>query len=232
MINLRRLPAVLRSDAPEHQVYRKAWLANSDAPELRILEIAELAYILEADGFPEPEIFRRVGAIFPPAHQLERHTLVGDPVRAHAFGHLSIHASAYIKLGVGLLNSALALAELWAIRSADCLRDSRWPPEEMLGTEWCWVASGLGKTHDAADTNAALDVTHNGDALATLNDLMQRAPFPANPEVRRLRARAVPGDRLLHYSTGAESFRFAMGSAGIALVRNGRAIDFMETTMN
>jgi hypothetical protein len=39
-------------------------------------------------------------------------------------------------------------------------------------------------------------------------------------------------DRRLDYSNGAESFRFKMGSAGFALVRNGRAIDFIGMTMN
>jgi hypothetical protein len=39
-------------------------------------------------------------------------------------------------------------------------------------------------------------------------------------------------DQLLDYSNGAESFRLKMGSAGFVLVRNGRAIDFIETIMN
>jgi len=225
MVELRRLPALnFKGEHPNPE--RAAWPANGSAPEARILEIAELAYILEADGFPEPEIFRRVGGIFPPTPDLNRFTLMGDLIRAHAVGHLSFHAPAYVKLGSQFLKSALAIAELWAARRADQLRDLKWPREDMLAASW--ACSGNQLAHDAAE---ALDVDET-DVLTVLDVLMKRAPFSKNPELRRMRARAVPGDRLRDYSTGAESFRFNMGSAGVALVRNGRAIDFLETMKN
>ena len=47
-----------------------------------------------------------------------------------------------------------------------------------------------------------------------------------------MRARSVPGDELRNYSTGTQSFQFMMGSAGIALVRSGRAIDYVELLKN
>ena len=47
-----------------------------------------------------------------------------------------------------------------------------------------------------------------------------------------MKARAVPGDELRNYSTGAQSFQFMMGSAGIALVRGGRSVDFIEIILN
>jgi hypothetical protein len=190
------------------------------APEARILEIAELAYILEADGFAEPEIFRRVGVVFPPSPDLNRFSLTGDLLRAHAVGHLSVHAPSYIKLGPQLLKSALALAELWAMRRADQLRDLKWPREDMLATTSSWAYPG---NHGPDDWAEDLDVDTT-DVVTVLHALMGRTPFPRNPELRRMRARAVPGDRLWDYSTGADSFRFNMGSAGIALVRNGRTI--------
>jgi hypothetical protein len=49
---------------------------------------------------------------------------------------------------------------------------------------------------------------------------------------RRMKARAVPGDALHGYNTGAGSWRAMMGSAGIALVRDGRSIDHVETRYN
>ena len=49
---------------------------------------------------------------------------------------------------------------------------------------------------------------------------------------RRMKARAMPGDVLHGYSTSARSWRALMGRAGIALVRNGRAIDQVMTRMN
>jgi hypothetical protein len=231
MIDLRRLPAVTR-DAAAHEAYRRAWAANDDAAESRILEITELAYILEADGFPEPEIFRRIGAVFPPAPDLERLSLPGDPVRVHAVEHLTVHAPAYIELGPQLLTSALVIAELWAVRRADRLRDSHWPPQHMLSAQSVTVECCLRQANDAADETDAPRVTSATDVMAALDALIKRSSFPANPELRRVRARAIPGDRLLDYSTGEESFRFKMGSAGFALVRNGRAIDFMETIRN
>ena len=42
MIELRRLPA-FNSTGEHATAYREAWSANGDAPEARILEIAELA---------------------------------------------------------------------------------------------------------------------------------------------------------------------------------------------
>ena len=227
VIDLRRLPA-LSSKGEHASDYRAAWSANGDAPEARILEIAELAYILEADGFPEPEIFRRVGGIFPPSPDLNRFSLTADLLRAHAVGHLSVHAPAYIKLGPQLLKSALAIAELWAVRRADQLRALQWPREDMLATTSSWACSANQATDNAAE---ALDVDDT-DVVTVLDVLMKRAPFPKSPELRRMRARAAPGDQLRDYSTGAVSFRFNMGSAGIALVRNGRALDFMELMRN
>jgi hypothetical protein len=46
---------------------------------------------------------------------------------------------------------------------------------------------------------------------------------------RRMKARAVPGDILHGYSTGASGRKAGMGTAGIALVRDGRSIDHVET---
>ena len=51
-------------------------------------------------------------------------------------------------------------------------------------------------------------------------------------DARRVKARAIPGDEIHHYSTGALSFAAMMGSAGLALVRQGRSIDHIETMMN
>jgi hypothetical protein len=51
-------------------------------------------------------------------------------------------------------------------------------------------------------------------------------------DVRRLKARAIPGDELHGYSTGTLSWKAMMGSAGFALVRGGKSIDHIETMMN
>jgi hypothetical protein len=97
-----------------------------------ILEIAEFAYILEADGFPESEIFRRIGCVHTPSPDFARLGRSGNPLRGYVVEHLSAHAPSYFKLGTQLLRTVLAFAELWAMHAAQRQRDARWPPEELI----------------------------------------------------------------------------------------------------
>ncbi len=60
MIDLRRLP-IFQPGAKVPKAYKDAWAAKDGSAEDRILEITELAYLLQADGFPIQEIFRRIG---------------------------------------------------------------------------------------------------------------------------------------------------------------------------
>lgn len=227
MIKLRRLPA-FQQGTTVPTTYRNAWGANGDAAELRILEIAELAYILEADGFPEPEIFRRIGYVHTPSPDFARLGRSGNPLRGYVVEHLSAHAPSYLKLGTQLLNTALAFAELWAMHAAQRRRDAQWPPEGLLHPPGP-LAYLL---RDADEDNEFDHLPPCTGAIETLDTLIRRSPFPVCPDFRRMRARAVPGDELRSYSTGTQSFQFMMGSAGIALVRSGRAIDFIELLKN
>ena len=45
-----------------------------------ILEIAELAYLLQADGFPVPEVFKRIGWVLdrPPSGFAGEHKMLGE----------------------------------------------------------------------------------------------------------------------------------------------------------
>jgi hypothetical protein len=227
MINLRRLP-MFQAGADIPKAFRDAWAANDDAAELRILEIAELAYLLEADGFPEQDIFRRIGFVHPPAPDLGRLCRFGNSLRGYVVENLGVHAPSYLKIGAGHLNSALVLAELWAMLAVERRRDARWPPSDMLAPSGPLVY--LSREPDENDANG--DPLAGADAIEVLDVLAVRYSFPAGPDFRRMRARAVPGDELRNYSTGAESFQFMMGSAGIALVRSGRAIDYAETLLS
>jgi hypothetical protein len=226
MINLRRLPMFQAgaSSLPKH--YEEAWAEKDEAAELRILEIAEIAYILEVDGFSEREIFRRIGLVHSPKPDLERICRSGNPLRCYIVEHLAVHAPIYLKLGPGLLNSALAVAELWATIAAERSRAANWPPQEMLGPPG--PLSDPAFNAGEADENLMLP----DGAIEALNRFVARARFPALAELRRMKARAVPGDELRNYSTGAQSFQFMMGSAGIALVRGGRSVDFIEIIRN
>jgi hypothetical protein len=55
---------------------------------------------------------------------------------------------------------------------------------------------------------------------------------PAGRDVRRLRARAIPGDELRRYSTDPLMWALMMGSGGYALVRKGRSLDHIQLRMN
>ena len=227
MINLRRLP-VFQPGAEVPNAYRNAEAAKAETAEQRILEITELAFVLETDGFAKPEIFRRIAHVHPPAPEIQRLLDSGNPLRGFLVEHLRVHAPNYVRLGPAALNSALALAELWAVLDAERRRDQRWPPPEMLDPPGplCYLVLKAGDE----DVN---DIVSNGaGAIEILDALVKRGPLPTCPEFRRMRARAVPGDELRNYNTGAQSFEFMMGSAGIALVRSGRAIDYVELLKN
>lgn len=227
MINLRRLP-VFQPGAEIPKAYREAEIAKAEAAECRILEITELAFVLEADGFAKPEIFRRIARIHSPVPNVERLISSGNPLRGYLVEHLSVHAPKYMRLGPAVLNSALALAELWAVLDAERRRDQRWPPPEMLDPPGplCYLVRKAGDedVNDIVSTGAG--------AIEILDALVKRGQLPTCPELRRMRARAIPGDELRNYNTGAQSFEFMMGSAGIALVRSGRAIDYVELLKN
>ncbi len=202
MNNLRRLPA-FQPETPTTKRYHEAWRQKSASAEDRILEIAELAYILHEDGFPAPEIFKRVGSVYGPARLLKRDRWT-DPLRCYLVDHLRTHDAAYVELGASLLNAALALARLWAEIFAQQLTSSNWPPSDML-----------------------TEREENG--FDALDDFLEGA---SARDVRRLKARAIPGDELHGYNTGTLSWKAMMGSAGFALVRGGKSIDHIETMMN
>lgn len=170
--------------------------------ESRILEIVELTAILRADRFSEPEVFDRLRIV---------HGLVGasatdmsDPLEVLIVDYLRQHNAAYLDLGVQVLTAALDLARPWAETHAVRLIASSWPPPEMLGNQ---VPTGV-------------------EALASYgNGHLGR-------DVRRLRARAVVRDEVRMYSTAPLMWTLMMGSGGLALVRDGRSIDYIETRMN
>jgi hypothetical protein len=68
--------------------------------------------------------------------------------------------------------------------------------------------------------------------LADIDILLTEYRGQTAADVRRWKARAVPGDALHPFSTGRASWRMMMGSSGIALVRGGRAIDYVITMRN
>jgi len=231
MTDLRRLP-LFQPGARIPKAYKDAWAevmsAENRSAEECILEIAELAYVLQADGFPVREIFRRIGLVHTPKPDLRRISPYSNPLYDYVVAYLNVHAPIYLELGGTLLKSALALAELWAELSAEQGRQASWPPPEMLSGPGPLMFVMVKRDGDSqAEDRPAPD-----GSIEHLDALLAQAASSTGRSVRRMKARAVPGDELRNYSTGGESFRLMMGSAGIALVRQGRSIDYMEMLMN
>jgi hypothetical protein len=202
-------------------------------PEAAMLEIAELAFIPKADGFPEREIFKRIGRVHESAPCFDAY--VGLRLFDYLRDYLHVHHPEYWPLADGkVFACAITLAELWAELFAGRMTSSSWPPPAMLTEPWDIL--GYAGITRAGNTKPEDWPTFAGN-LSDLNLLIAGASRPrcsgeAARQYRRMKARAIPGDVLHGYSTGAKSFGAMMGSAGIALVREGRSIDYVETIMN
>jgi hypothetical protein len=179
-----------------------------------ILEIAELAYLLQADGFPVPEVFKRIGSVLdpPPSRFAADHKAMGhwsDPLGTYTKFYLKRHRPTYLELDSRVFSTASAIAELWAEINAERVVNSCWPHEDQLSKD-------SRKANDCLD--ALLKEDHNYGGCVH--------------DYRRLKARAIPGDRVANFDTGALSWKLMMGTAGFALIRDGRSIDYVTTMMN
>jgi hypothetical protein len=158
--------------------------------------------VLRADSFPVPEVCERLRNVYGLPGSIVAST--ADPVRGCIIDYLRLHDATYLDLPEEILTAALTLARPWAETYAHNLVASSWPPPEILGGE---VQGGL-------------------DALAGYGKA------ELGRDVRRLRARAMVGDEVRTYSTAPLMWAVMMGSGGLALVRDGRSIDYMQTRMN
>ena len=204
-------------------------------PEAAILEIAELAYVLKADGFPEPEIFKRIGRVHQPAPEFHKLPLGGNPIFYYLRDYLAARHPGYLSLSWTMFMCTVTVAELWAELHAEQLTASSWPPADMLSEPWRIrrYAGYDGKVMREAKSKPQ-DFRQLSGTLGDLDVLLAEAAkhrygSETARAYRRMKARAVPGDVLHGYTTGAECRSAGMGTAGIALVREGRSIDHVET---
>jgi hypothetical protein len=192
----------------------------------RILEIAELYYLLHEDGFPTPQVLARIGMV----HAIESdgcRSAPWNPLLAHLRKHVRTH---WPEFTTEQFTKCIAIAELWAELWADRITRSSWPHQNMLCASGRAVSVSL-KSADEADDGADDDAM-SVDPARSLDAMASRTQGAEGRDWRRLRARLVPGDRLVNYSTGEDSFALMMGSSGIALVRNDKAIDYVELLRN
>jgi hypothetical protein len=208
--------------------------AKASGPENVILEITELAFVLKADGFPPPEIFKRIGRVYQPAPQIHNFPMGGDPVFYYLRDYLAAHSPDYLKHWT-LFMSTVTVAQLWAELYAERLTASSWPPADMLSKPW-GIRKYVGYAGPVmrSATSKPEDFAQLSGNLGDLDVLIAEAskhPYGSESAraYRRMKARAVPGDILHGYSTGARAWKAGMGIAGIALVRDGRSIDHVET---
>jgi hypothetical protein len=228
MINIRRIVMSEGGKKPEGEK------VPDGAPEDAMLEIAELAYVLKADGFPEPEIFKRIGRVHQPEPQFHSFPLGGDPLFYYLRDYLAARFPAYLPLSWTMFMTTVTVASLWAELFSEQLTASSWPPADMLSKPWGFRRyTGYAGVMNAA-TSKPEDFAQLSGNLGDLDVLIAEAskhPYGSESAraYRRIKARAVPGDILHGYSTGASGRKAEMGTAGIALVRDSRSIDHVET---
>src|SRR5262249_10787576 len=109
--------------------------AKRGAAEDAMLEITELAFLLKADGFPEPEIFKRIGRVHQPEPQYHSLPLGGDPVFYYLRDYLAAHFPDYLGNWTVFM-STVTVAQLWAELNAERMAASNWPPADMLSKPW------------------------------------------------------------------------------------------------
>jgi hypothetical protein len=198
--------------------------------EDRILEIAELYFRLQADGFPVRQIFERIGWVHTPSPDLARLDLGWDPLSEYLLRYVRSTAPNYLLDGTLRFRACLAIATLWAELLAERTRSATWPRPDMLEEP--------GRVHVISlrfedEPDEADDTAFDSNRPIPLLDRMLARCAPDHAgDWRRFRARIVPGDEVRNYSTGNESFAMKMGSSGLALVRDGRAIDYVELIRN
>jgi hypothetical protein len=225
MIKLRYLAGLLPPVDGHTRLQAALEMVKQECAETRILEIAELAEVLEADGLQKgPEVLERIARVRGPfPHELSEKTTFEYDWVTHI---LERHDPAYLKGGPLLLDGALALASLWGSYKAATL--GRWPPKEALTEPW-QIESYAGIVRKGGKD----DVTwpQFTRTLADLDILLEEYSGRATVDVRRLKARANAGDILHGFDTSRHGWELMGRRGGIALVRDGQCIDYIITMM-
>lgn len=219
-----------------HLIYNLRRLAKPDAGDSfpgqeRMLEITEVAYVLRADGFPEPAVFERLARVYGTPAPINEYMRRLDDYIAD---DLEKFDPRYMELGRDLFQAALEVASLWAELHAGQVIRCGWPHDDQLGKAWEIEGyTGIIRTIPKGVSRKKMKPFPKFTrSLADIDILLSEYDGAAAATVRRWKARAVPGDALHGFSTGRMSWRLMMGSSGIALVRDGHAIDYIVTKMN
>jgi hypothetical protein len=133
---------------------------------------------------------------------------------------LAIEDQEYLGLGSEFLEEQIARCEQFALATLEHEgKCSGWPPAEWLTEritlDWITVA----RPRPAVPESRA-------------QAILQLRAYKSRQEIKTLEALMLPGDEVWKFSSPPQSWQQLMGRAGVALVREGRSIAHVITSMN
>jgi len=190
-----------------------------------------VAYVLRADGFPELDIFERLARVYGTPAPADKALLCLEEYVADDLGTFD---PKYLDLGYDLFRVAFEVACLWAELNAGHVIGSGWPHADQLREAWAIDGyTGIVRTIPKEGGRRKMKPFPKFTrSLADIDILLAEYRGEAAADLRRWKARAVPDDVLHGFTTGGRSWQMLMGSKGVALVRGGRAIDYIVTMRN
>jgi hypothetical protein len=133
---------------------------------------------------------------------------------------LAIEDCAYLSLGAELLELQITRCEQFAVATLEHeARCSGWPPAEWLTERVTLESITIARPLRAVPESRA-------------QAILQLRAYKSRQEIKTLQALMLPGDELWAFSSPPPVWQRLMGRAGLALVREGRSIAHVITSMN
>jgi hypothetical protein len=206
MLDLRRKIAPVESDRHLAEEWPpRSWFT----PEAVILVVCHGLKVLKSDGLSEEAALRKIDGLLQLSLDASR-----EPdwrLLPYLKRWLGRGRPEYAGLGEALLNRVIGIAQASA-KEALANDGGGWPP-----ADWC------KRTLSRADFERAY--------LSRRKKPQDFRSF-GSIEFTRFLLRLRDGDEIKAFSSPPETWRLMMGRAGIAIVRNGRAVMSLMTMMN
>ncbi len=186
-------------------------------PDAMILDVVSKHHALKSAGLNDSQIFARIDA-----HRFdegEGQIPTSCDLEGYVSYRLGIEDPGYLDLGADFIRAQIAFCEKYVRHRAEERADHDWPPQTWLRKKidlLHFERTGTGIDPIAEGSPAAL--TRGGDRVR--RDLLD------------LKFLMLPGDELWTFSSPPEDWANLGGRAGIALVRAGRSIGHVITSMN
>jgi hypothetical protein len=186
-------------------------------PESMILDLVAKYHQLRAAGAAEDLIWDKLETYRADFGTSE----LPDPCSLIDFvaHRLALEHPRYSEFGSSFLLSQIERCEHFVRKDIQSTTESKgWPPPEWLIKQTRLPSFPMRKPQ--------LDATQRGDAIRQLR------AYKSRQEIKTLEVLMLPGDEIWEFSSPPELWHKLMGRAGIALVRDGRSIACVVTTMN